>query len=238
MQRMMKKIVALSVGVILSGSALANGFYVGAGLGAMEMKNKLSDTTTVTQEESSTVNVNSDFNTDVAATGTLLLGYSWWFPNKTFFALEAFTNATSVKVDNSLSGTNASDNSSVQFNSVYGLRVLPGMQVTSSTVAYGIVGYALAKAKIQNSTESTVSDTPLIDSTYDKTQNLDGYQLGVGGMTHLTDHLFVRGDLIYSGYQETDITTSSENGTLVNTSTLKPYTLEADLSLVYQFGQS
>jgi hypothetical protein len=60
--------------------------------------------------------------------------------------------------------------------------------------------------------------------------------LGVGAMKHISQHVALRGDVIYTGYQTTSITNTSSEGRLSNTYTLKPYTVEANIALVYQFG--
>lgn len=237
MKYAMKKLLVATLGMACANMAVANGFYAGAGLGAIGMKNKLSSTSTTTRDDVTTVYEENDFNSKVAVNGSLFMGYAFFFPNKTFLGLEAFANATSLTTDNSVSNDYATIDSTLKLNSVYGLRLLPGYQLSHASVVYAIAGVAFADAKIQSTLSGNVLDDPMLDSPYDETRHLSGYQLGLGAMTHVTQHVLVRGDLIYSGYQSTSVTTSSDNGELSNTYTLKPYTVEANLSLMYQFGQ-
>jgi len=239
MKYAIKKLWVACVCVSLSSMALANGFYVGAGVGAIGMKNKLSSTSTTTNSEQGTTNVyeNNDFNTDVAVNSALFMGYALFFPNKYVLSLEAFANASPVSVNNVVNNSYSTIDSSIKFNSVYGVRLLPGFQVTKSSIVYAIAGYALANAKVQGTLNGTALDSPRLDSQYDETRHLNGYQLGLGAMTHVANHVLIRGDLIYSGYQSTSVTATSNNGDLSNTYSVKPYTIEANLSLMYQFGQ-
>lgn len=56
-------------------------------------------------------------------------------------------------------------------------------------------------------------------------------------MINVTKHIFIRGDVIYTGYQNIDShsTVTEGDGVTTGSSTLQFSTLEADLSVGYQF---
>lgn len=230
----------LTMFVVLLGlsSVAAADFYAGAGLGAINLSNRLDSTSTVNVDGAISSNSNNDRANDTTLNGVLLFGYDKKFANKTFLALEAFANYAPLKVDNAVSSSGANTlelSSQMQYNSVYGLRLLPGLQCGTQTVTYAIIGYALANVDIQSSLDNS-SNGEQLSSNYIATKGLSGYQLGWGVMTDVSQHLSLRGDMIYTGYQTTIVNSSSSNGVITNEYTLKPYTLEANMALVYHFG--
>ena len=233
-----------------------HGFYVGLGIGALDLSNKMTlsvddivNGNTVLDSSASTSNNNIGVN------GILDLGYSWRFTNKLFFGIEGFGNLTSAETSQSVSKTQTAGNytgtisgtDDFKWKDVYGARVLPGIQVSSHSVLYGIVGYARANAELANSSNtSNVTDTATgasqnlsTNGNLQNTYNFNGYQLGLGTMIDLVPNLALRADFIYSGYSSQTLgthTESFENGTASTSISAAPYTMEGDLSLVYMFG--
>lgn len=233
----MKKIVCASICLFISPLAMANGFYVGGGAGAIYLKTKLSTTTDFTSEHVLRSTSTDDFPTDTTFNSTLFLGYGHTFKNKAYLALEAFGNWPSLKTEGEATGAYATNTSDLSFNSVYGIRLLPGYQLTPKITAYGIVGYARAKVHTDSTLMGTINSVPSLNTSSSINETLNGYQLGLGAMTKITEHVSLRGDAIYSSYEHTSpVTTTSSNGELTNTYQQTPYTIETDLSLVYQFG--
>lgn len=235
----MKAIYGLSLFTVLASQvALANNVYVGAGIGGIGLETKLTSDVTLTQGGTSTETTYNSHNFDKAFNSSLVLGYAMRFPNQTFLALEGFANyPESLETHNALSTANGTLSSSLKYHSVYGVRLLPGMQLSPKADVYGIVGYALANVNVQNSTVGMVTDAQLYNNSSDDNQSLNGYQLGLGAMTHVSDHVLLRGDAIYTGYQQTkQVTSTSTNGVLSNAYRQTPYTLEANVAVIYQFG--
>jgi opacity protein-like surface antigen len=232
----MKKSWLVGAMVLTVSQGAMAGFYAGAGIGTTYMKTKLSNTADVTVASQQTSQSYDDYNSNTNVDGTLLFGYGHVFPNRTYLALETFANYTSLKTDAALNTTYTNANSTLKMNSVYGLRVLPGYQFTPKVIGYAILGYAVGNAKIDSTTVTTLDGNQLTNTQTSDSKYLDGYQIGLGATSPITDRLALRGDVIYTGYQNSDVVTTSSSGRLTDTTTIKPYTLEANVSLVYHFG--
>jgi opacity protein-like surface antigen len=229
-----------------------HGVYVGLGVGALDFNNKM--TGTVDYASTSVSQTNSENN--VGVNGVLDLGYSWTFPSRLFFGIEGFGNLTSAKNSQSLNKTETSGNYTTtiddtvdfKWQTAYGARVLPGFQVNSRSVLYGIVGYTRGNAELTNSsnnstiTNNTTATSEIVNGSRSGTSNtygFNGYQLGVGTMIDLVGNLSLRADVIYSGYSSETLSSNTnayENGSVTTSLSAEPYTLEGDLSLVYMFG--
>jgi hypothetical protein len=235
---MIKKLVCLSlVGLFASPMAMADGFYVGAGAGAMYAKTKMAVDSSVTSNVKTTATSNDDYPTDIGLNTALLLGYGHTFKNRAYIGLEGFGNWPSVKTEGAISGTYVSNSADLSFNSVYGFRMLAGYQLSAKTTAYGIVGYARAKVQSNTTATGNVLSDPGLDTTASSDETLNGYQFGLGAMRKISEHISLRADAIYSAYEHTSsVTTTSSNGVLSNSVQQTPYTIETDLSLLYQFG--
>lgn len=235
---MIKKLACLTlISVLASPMAMADGFYVGAGAGAMYAKTKVSVDSNITTSFVTNATHNDDFPTDIGLNTALLLGYGHTFKNHAYIGLEGFGNWPSVKTEGTTSGTYVSNSGDLSFTSVYGLRMLAGYQISNKTTAYGIVGYARAKVHTDTSATGNVLSEPDLNTTYSSDENLNGYQLGLGAMRKISAHVSLRADAIYSAYEHTSsVTSASSNGALSNSVQQTPYTIETNLSLLYQFG--
>jgi opacity protein-like surface antigen len=211
-------------------------------------------TGTIDYSATSTTQTNSENN--VGVNGVLDLGYSWTFPTRLFFGVEGFGTLSSAKNSQSLNKTQTTgnytvavdDNVDFKWQDTYGARILPGFQVTSRSVLYGIVGYSRGNAELSNSsnnatvTNNSTATSEIITGAHSgssDTYGFNGYQLGVGTMIDLVGNLSLRADVIYSGYSSETLystTTAFENGSATGTLSAEPYTIEGDLSLVYLFG--
>ena len=204
----MFKKVLLVAAVALSTTAFADGFYAGAGLGGSSLHVKLTD---------SGNNHSGNYgSTDVV--GGLLGGYSFNMANQVNLGVEAFFNGTSDKI----SQTNANGSSDVKLRYNYGVRVLPGYQLTPDTDMHLIAGYVRGNFKFDS------SDT---DSSASPHYNRNGYQAGFGLGTNVDKNVFLRADMIYSGYNK--ISGNNEDSQAVS---LKANTLDAIVSGGVKFG--
>lgn len=237
-------------------ATIKHGFYVGLGVGALELHNEMTLSMDDIVGGSTLVNTSgSTTENNVGVNGILDLGYSWTFPNRLFFGIEGFGNLTSAETSQSITKTQSVANTTgtisgtddFKWQDVYGARVLPGFQVTTHSVLYGIVGYARADAALSNASNTSnvtnsstgQSETISADGNLKNTYNFNGYQLGLGTMIDLVPNLALRADFIYSGYTSQTLGSNSEafeNGTTSTSISAAPYTLEGDLSLVYMFG--
>lgn len=115
---------------------------------------------------------------------------------------------------------------------------MPGYQYSSTTVLYGIVGFARAHAV--SSTYASITGGDPESAGASNSANFNGYQLGFGSMLNLSEHLSLRADMIFTMYGTQTLanqTITSSDGTNIQVeTTAKPSTLEGDISLVYMFG--
>ncbi len=239
-------------GMVVDTPAPKHGPYVGIGLGGMGFSTDITSQGSVTLNGLEARNVSSSADGgEVGLNSFLLAGYGWTFPNKVFLGAEIFgtltnapvtLNTTSSGVD-ALTGATTSGNANVNMtlDGTYGVRVLPGYQVTPSSVVYGIVGYSRA----HTDTSTTNNLTTALDggsTGYDLSSSnhywFNGLQLGLGSMISVTDNIALRGDLIWTGYQEKTLnsnTTSNAIGSAQGSVTAQPTTIEANVGLVYTF---
>lgn len=234
----MKKRVCVSlISLFVTPMAVANGFYVGAGAGAMYLKTHVSATNSFTTDLVEQSSDSDDFPTNIGFNTSLLLGYGHAFKNRAYLGLEGFGNWPSVKTESDISNTHADNSDDLSFTSVYGLRMLAGYQLSNTVTAYGIVGYARAKVHTDSTVTGTILSEPTLNTSDSDDETLNGYQLGFGTMTKMSEHVSLRADAIYSSYGHTSPqTTDSTNGALTNTVQQTPYTIETNISLLYQFG--
>ena len=229
-----------ALALIASGTAAANGFYVGAGLGVINQSNKSTNTILQLSEDIDGAYLpysTSQTNSALGINGTLLGGYSWLFANHFVIALEAFVNSSNAKVDYEQTTHVLNVTSDFSLSSTYGLRLLPGYQVTPETKVYGIVGYARASGSLDNNADATVNGG-VVPFTNKQDYQFNGYQLGFGSETQLSEHFSLRGDVIYTGYdsQSVDAQYTFLDSSMSATNTVQPSSLEANVILVYQFG--
>ena len=95
---MMKKILMVGVITLAASSvAEADGFYMGAGLGGLELKNHLTDTVTDNEVEPPKTTEGTAKGSKLGVNGTILGGYAWESPDSYFIGLEAFDNESTAK---------------------------------------------------------------------------------------------------------------------------------------------
>ncbi len=247
---------ALFVGVMAlstAGLASANGFYVGGGIGGLDLNQKTTQTQTIAQPP-----VAQGYGVEVLApnttttqnggklgvNGTVMAGYSWSFSNRMYLGLESFYNYSSAKV--SANGTSSSRNtdaveettSDLRLNYVYGARVLPGYQVTPDAVVYGILGVARGNFRASGTANAYLYGSEPVDGSATGSQNfnLNAYQLGFGAMIDMSEHVALRGDVIYSGYQSKTLEATNTATQATTTYEIVPSTVEANIVMVYKFG--
>lgn len=233
-------------------SAPKHGPYVGIGLGGIGFSTDVTSQGSVTLNGLEARNVSSSADGGEAALNSFLLaGYGWTFPNKVFLGAEIFGNLTNAPVTlnttssavDAITGATTTGNANVNMTleGDYGVRVLPGYQVTPSSVVYGIIGYS--RAYTETSTTNNLT-TALEGSNvgYDLSSSnhywFNGLQLGLGSMISVTDNIALRGDLIWTGYQEKTLdsnSTTNSVGSAQGSVTAQPTTIEADVGIVYTF---
>jgi opacity protein-like surface antigen len=229
-----------------------HGPYVGIGLGGIGFQNEVTSQGSVTLNglEARNVSSSADGGT-VALNSFLLAGYAWTFPNKVFLGGEIFGNLTNAPVTlnstssgiDAITGANTSGNANVDMTlqGAYGVRALPGYQVTPSSVVYGIVGYSRAYTET-STTNNLATDLDGTSVGYNLGSSnhywFNGLQLGLGSMISVTDNIALRGDLIWTGYQEKTLDSNSSTnavGSAQGSVSAQPTTLEANVGLVYTF---
>lgn len=219
-----------------------HGFYLGLGAGFLTLNNAFDIDGTITDAEGNEKTESVVTNSGNTGFNSFLVGgYSWKFVNRLFLAGEIFGNLTNTSTPTEIIQSNSKkdiiNNIDVTLQSVYGVRALPGYQVADNAVIYGIAGWARANAESTDTLTSTKNDKNNLEDN--GTLNFNGYQLGLGSMLDITEHLALRADLIYTGYgQQTvgDAEKDKNNGGKVEaTATADPSTWEGDIGLVYSF---
>lgn len=252
-------VIALSVGSIASADQYGpptfdsspttkHGLYVGIGAGAMDFITDYSGagTTVTTNRGATRTHATSDKTGELGGDGTMEIGYAWYFPNRFFFGTEAFGDITGVSTSTSSTGTTtingqaetATVDGEMQLKYTYGLRVLPGYQLTQDAVAYAIVGYSRAHTDFtSNASVAGASSGSLPSGSL--TDTFSGYQVGLGSMINVSEHVAIRGDMIYSGYTSKTFTKteSNANGSATTSLDAQPSTLEANVGIVYIFDK-
>lgn len=255
-------VIALSFGGVASAAMYApppaaepmapdakSGFYVGIGGGAMDFFTEFSGPGTSTSEDG-LVTISQNSSSDSGSLGwntTAEVGYAWALPNRFFLGIEAFGNYTNTATSTTSSSSTTIEESTdtadtygqLKMDWIYGIRALPGYQVTPSTTVYGIIGYARAHADLNTAAESVTSEGVVQNlPTTTESFNFNGLQLGLGSMIDVTEHVAIRGDIIYTDYQDktsNTLDTDSRGGTYSSSTQLSPSTLEANVGVVYKF---
>lgn len=179
-------------------------WYVGLGAGPTVLFNT----------EKDDVELNKDVNAgNLGILGSLFGGYTYHFDNRFNLGGEIFGDARSAKYKND---SNYDSTYRGQLRYSYGLRIMPGYQVNPRTSLHVLLGY------VRGNFKSTWNDTDI--------SNLNGFQVGVGSKLNLTTHFGLRGDVIYSQYQNKTV---SLNGYSFKNSVS---TLDGIVSLVYSFA--
>ncbi len=203
--------------------AAKSGFYVGAGVGGIGFSNKFTGSATGTSVNGLVESASSASQEvgDVGFNSTLLAGYTFALPKRFSVGLEAFGNYTNTSASQSITVGNegpsnsisSSSNGDLKMDWVYGVRLLPGYQVTEQAVAYAILGYARGHADLKSSGSNIMNANTVDFPESTKSENFNGYQVGLGSMIEVAEHVSIRGDLIYTGYASQTSDVTSADGT-------------------------
>lgn len=199
-------------------------YYIGASLGISDLQ----DTT------SHEVTPETHHLSGLGILGGGFVGYNFNFTPKIYAGLEGFANATglnsSIKHYDQATGIqDHSENIRSRYN--LGLRLIPGFQFTPENEGHLIIGYS--NASFKHSDNGTYG---YLDTTF----NQNGFQTGAGWKTQFFNpNMLVRLDVLYTVYSGQ---LSTGLGLPGSDSALQFYrdefnTLEADLSLIYQFDR-
>lgn len=232
---MNKSIVMLAwCALACSSVAKADGFYVGAGLGSLNLDNKTTTTNSATIQgdgfDISSSYSRSQENSALGVNASVLMGYAWDTPDSYYVGLEAFDNVSSAKVKSTFGLDGDSYQGQLKINNTLGLRLLPGYHLAPNVVAYGILGVARSRMDAKVSVDGLSGS-----SVY----NFTGYQAGVGGMVKVSQQVSLRADAVYTDYgSKTVYQDSFSDGTVSEASAIKlhPSTTEFNLAAVYNFG--
>ncbi|MES2205102.1 MAG: hypothetical protein V4496_07795 [Pseudomonadota bacterium] len=258
---MLNKILLVgAMGLVASSVVLADGAYLGAGVGSSALFTKNTNTGTITASNDSLVVTgdSTDDNGNIGFNGTVLGGYRWSLPHQFVLGVEAFDNVSSAKaaannntatsvelpndfgIDIGVDDITSNSTTDTKINNVYGLRFLPGYQISQDVEVHAILGYARAHAQVNTSTSFSSNDLEIGtgSGSTESSANFNGYQLGMGSIAQLTEHLSLRGDIIYTGYRSQTVNDSFSTGagTATGSVDLTMSTLEGNVDLVYSFS--
>jgi outer membrane immunogenic protein len=207
----------------LSSSAWCqHGFYLGIGGGP-----DIAD-----YKQSSTVVSPRDFNvkdtTHLSGTGlfgSLFGGYAWNY-RQLYLAAEAniFISSLDFQSSNSEFIHKNFSNTDYKLQQGFGFSLLPGYQVTNTTLFYGRVGYSNDQFKI------STTDVSLANVN----RNLNGLRLGLGVNQALSQNFSVRMEYGHVSYQSTSFTTV--DGTVTKSTKITPQTNQVEFGVIYNFA--
>ena len=194
-----------------------DGIYFGGTVGVSNLTNQ------------ATINKFSGFETQNLGgnnvTGGGLLGYDYSFTDMLKLGIEGYVFGNGNQNANSYHNYNGTSYASQETYN-WGIRVLPGIEFSSSAVGHIILGYTGGKFQ-------TVDNGAFGYLNHDF--YLSGFQSGLGLTNNITKNLFVRVDGLYTMFGK-----EKNNGIATNLSSIAAYsaslsTLEADLTIGYKF---
>lgn len=203
-----KTLLTALLALTATGVASANGFYAGFGVGgsALHSGNDLTQSSTTTSHDIG----------NIGALGSVFGGYNFNLDNQVNLGIEAFANADSVKAQYQDSTYTLTEK--LTYN--YGLRLVPGYQITADTDLHLLAGLARGHFTGRDSTGGE-----------DDSKNIYGWQGGFGATTAVNSNFSVRGDLIYTDYKKK----TYDLGTNESMS-IKANTLDGVISGEFKFG--
>jgi|GEM_PF-2207072 len=209
---MSKKILAFTAAILtgpITTGVFAQEAYIGIGAGG----------TGVFNHTTQTVIDPGIFDDGVfGAAGTLYVGYTFPLMSKYQLSLEAVGNLFSATMAEYI--PTIPDTTYTKYRYSYGIRVLPAYQVSQESNIHFIAGYSRGNFNVQDTLHAR-----------DNNFNVSAYQVGLGSKLELCQNLFVRGDIIYNGYQSKTI--ASTIGAIF---TDQMSTFDGIVSLGYSFG--
>jgi len=204
--------------------ALKDGFYAGIQVGydSYRAVNSYSvvDTTGVLK-----ANGSNAMNATGWA-GGLFAGYGQYFQDAYYLAAEILVNTSGASQSNNntitLSGAGGTINSKFSANTSYGIRVLPGIKLNTSSLLYIPLGYMSASLK---GTANATSTTGLAANS-SKSSYQGGFVYGIGIETAIYENFSLRGEYTHTNYN------SISNGGIK----WSPYDNQVMLGLLYHFA--
>jgi len=200
-----KTLLTALLALTATGVASANNFYAGFGVGgsALHSENKLTG-----------VSLSGDTG-NFGALGSVFGGYNFNLDNQVNLGLEAFANASSVKA--TVANSTYSLTEKLTYN--YGLRLVPGYQITADTDLHLLAGIARGRITFTDSTGGA-----------EGSKNVYGWQGGFGSTTTVNSNFAVRGDIIYTDYKKKTYSLGTES------SSFAANTLDGVISGEFKFG--
>jgi len=214
---MFKKIIVSSLvttSILIATPTLASNFYVGLGAGISNLDDNIA---TSSNQETHDLGANG-------ALASVFVGYQINNGSPFQLGFEAFADGmnTQASVNHNEQGTDMK----VSENTAYGVRILPGYEVKPEVVVHAILGYARGNFKLQD------------DGAYGTASSnfgSNGIQVGAGFVAAITKAIAVRGDIIYTGYNNVSVDgVSNSNEAMTYTNQLS--TVDGLLALQYSFG--
>lgn len=229
----MKKIIIKSVllSVLAANSAMAvnNGFYAGLGLGVADIISDITFTDVdATSTDRATVQLGS-----TGALGSLVLGYNFLFGEQFMLGLQLDGQISGVKnemttYDSDIFGT-SSNTITQKYKHGFGLSVRPGSSFNDTTNGFLVLGYR--NAKMDYTLNEIDSNFPPLNLT--SSQNIHGFEFGLGGEVCLNDQLGLRLEVTQTQYQSKDLVNVSGSGAGAGGLSSKMKSNQALLSLIW-----
>jgi opacity protein-like surface antigen len=211
----MKKIIikSLLLSVIAANSAVAmnNGFYAGLGLGVADI---LTDVTYTDVDAFSTDRASIELGS-TGPLGSLVLGYNFLFGEQFMLGLQLDGQISGVKneitsYDSDIMYGNSSSSISQKYKHGFGLSARPGASFNDTTNGFLVLGYR--NAKMDYTLNEIDSNFPPLNLT--GSQNIHGFEFGLGGEVCLNDQLGLRLEVTQTQYQSKDLVTIAGAGSL------------------------
>lgn len=178
---------------------LKDGFYVGAQVGYDSYKATNSFNVT---DASGTVNANGSITTNATGwAGGLFAGYGQYFQDAYYLAAEILVNTSGASQSNNFtvttSGVGGSATSKFSANTSWGIRILPGIKLNTSTLLYIPLGWMDASLK-GTTTLSNIGGT--LTASTSKSGYQGGFVYGLGFETAVYENFSLRGEYTHTNY--------------------------------------
>ena len=215
-----------------------NGVYVGADIGLVALFQGVS----VSLNETAPGPFIGSSTTPLGHFGIIgggIIGYDYSLPQKIKLGIEGYVNGINVTIPQSLQSTVPSDSGSTttQQNYAWGVRALPGYELSPGVVAHLILGYSNAQFFINSPPPATGLSVlqPIVNESF----TCNGFQSGIGLTSIVYRNFSLRIDGLFTTYgAHSSPSYAFNNGALVYTGTFKSVlnTFEGDLTLSYKFA--
>ena len=229
------------------------GFYVGAGIGATQSGFKTNSETTIFEQENIKVRKRIfdellyRYNGNRSnVMGKLFAGYGKVLDSKFYLGGEIYGSLSKYRSNANASHTTftspeitLSNNTQTRLNDgEFGIDLRPGFQLTQNTLAYGTLGAAFNRIKLNSNSLFIINNNAPQFANLDYTKNKFkvGFRVG-GGLEQMLDNQWaIRADYVFTNYGRLNGSNTKafdDGGIIANNTSVNVYSNSILFSIVY-----